>query len=52
VSAVLLTNFFLEHDSLAIQEDEMKVKESVYSSAEVLRVPERGRLPDFQAVGT
>jgi hypothetical protein len=38
MSAVLLTDFFLERDSLAIQEDEMKVKESVYRPAEVLRV--------------
>jgi len=40
VSAILLANFFLERDSLAIQEDETKVKESVYRHADVLRVPE------------
>jgi len=39
MSAVLLTNFILEQDSLAIQENEMKVKESVYMPAEVLRIP-------------
>jgi len=39
VSAVLLANFFLEHDRLAIQEDETKVNESVYRLAEVLRDP-------------
>jgi hypothetical protein len=34
----LLTNFSLEHDVLTIQEDKVKVKESVYRRAEVLRV--------------